>query len=75
MGKCLMLEREKKRFFTLLKYKKSLSEYCRTFGAKMTVVRAEIERGQVLELPKLITALCDKNYKNRPIKFEKIGNK
>lgn len=73
--KCLMIERDKKRFFTLVKYKKSLAEYCKTFGARMTVVRAEIEKGQILELPRLITALCDKNYKNRPIKFEKITNK
>ena len=69
--KCLMLEtRDKKRLFTLLGNFKHLKEYCRAFGAKMFVVKAEIERKKILDLKGLVPALCDKNYKG-----EKVGYK
>lgn len=69
-SKCLMLEtKDKKRFFTFIKNSPQLREYCRTFGAKMMVVKADLERKQVLDLPKLVPALCDKGYENKNIKF------
>ena len=74
--KCLMIEtKEKRRYFTLLGNKKNLAEYCRAFGAKMTIVKAEIERKQVLDLSNLVVALCDKNYSNGKIKFEQLKRK
>lgn len=69
--KCLMLEtRDKKRFFTLVGNSKHLKEYCRAFGAKMFVVKAEIERSKVLDLKKLVPALCDKNHKNEKVDYK-----
>lgn len=69
--KCLMVEtKDKKRFFTLIKNKLHLVEYCKTFGAKMMIVKAELKREQILDLPRLVPALCDKNYKNRKAEFE-----
>ena len=57
-SKCLMLEtREKKKFFTLLGNFKHLKEYCRAFGAKMFVVKADIERKKILDLKRLVPAL------------------
>lgn len=71
--RCLLIKtKDKKEFFTLVKNKKQLTEYCKTFGAKMLTVKAEIDRSQILDLPKLVTALCDKNYKNQNIKYKKI---
>jgi hypothetical protein len=74
--KCLLLETsDKKKFFTLIGNHKQLKEYCRAFGAKMYVVKAEIEKSDVLDLAKLVPALCDKNYKCRKIDFEILENK
>lgn len=72
--RCLMLEtKESKRFFTTMKNKEHLKEYCRTFGAKMVVVKAELKRKDVMDLTKLVPALCDKNYQNSKVKFERVG--
>jgi hypothetical protein len=69
-----MLEtKDSKRFFTNVKNKEHLKEYCKTFGAKMMLVKAELKRKQVMDLTKLVPALCDKNHKNSKVKFEKIG--
>lgn len=74
--KCLMLEtRDKKRFFTLLGNFKHLKEYCRAFGAKMFVVKAEMERKKVLDLKRLVPALCDKNHKNEKVVYKVIESK
>jgi len=70
--KCLLLEtKEKRRFFTLVKNRKQLAECCRAFGAKMSIVKAEIKRNQVLDVKKLVSALCDKNYKSEKVEFKK----
>jgi len=70
-SKCLMLEtREKKKFFTLLGNFKHLKEYCRAFGAKMFVVKADIERKKILDLKRLVPALCDKNYKGEKVTYK-----
>jgi hypothetical protein len=68
--KCLLLEtRDKKKFFTLVGNFKHLKEYCKAFGAKMFVVKAEIERNKVLDLQKLVPALCDKNYTGEKVDY------
>lgn len=73
--KCLLIEtKEKKRFFTLIKNAKMLKEYCKAFGAKMLLVKAEIKREQILDLSKLVPALCDKNYKNDDVDYKVIKN-
>jgi hypothetical protein len=69
--KCLLLETsDKKRFFTLVSNHKQLKEYCRAFSAKMFVVKADINKTEVLDLAKLVPALCDKNYKGRRVEFK-----
>jgi len=69
--KCLLLEtKDKKKYFTLVGNSKHLKEYCRTFGAKMMVVKAELEKSNVLDLDKLVPALCDKNHENVKAEFE-----
>ena len=74
--KCLMLEtRDKERFFTLLGNFKHLKEYCRAFGAKMFVVKADIERKKVLNLDRLVPALCNKNYKNEKVAYKVMESK
>lgn len=74
--KCLLLEtNDKKKFFTLISNHKQLKEYCRAFSARMYIVKAEINKSEVLDLPKLVPALCDKNYKCRKIDFEILENK
>jgi len=73
--KCLLIETtDKKRFFTLIKNKKLLKEYCKTFSAKMFVVKANMKKEQILDLSKLVPALCDKNYKDKNIDYEIINN-
>jgi hypothetical protein len=71
--KCLLLETlDKKRFFTKIQNRKLLKEYCRAFDAKIFIVNANIKKTQILELPKLVACLCDKNYKNEKVDFEII---
>ena len=70
--KCLLIEtKDKKRFFTLVKNRKELAECCKAFGAKMSVVSAEIKRSQVMDVTKLVSALCDKNYTSEDVEFKK----
>lgn len=74
--KCLLLEtNDKKRFFTLVSNHKQLKEYCRAFNAKMFVVKADIKKTEVLDLAKLVPALCDKNYKGRRVEFKILETK
>jgi hypothetical protein len=74
--KCLLLEtRDKKRFFTLIGNFMHLKEYCRAFGAKMFIVKAEIEKSKILDLQKLVPALCDKNHKEDKISYTVIESK
>ncbi len=71
--KCLLLEtKDKKRIFTLIGNKKHLKEYCKAFGAKMFVVKAEIEKSKIMDLQQLVPALCDKNYKSFKVEFEVV---
>lgn len=69
--KCLLLEtKDKRRFFTLVKNKARLQEYCKTFKARMSVVKADIARSEVLDLEMLVPALCDKNHKTDKADFK-----
>lgn len=69
--KCLLLEtKDNRKFFTLVKNKKQLQEYCKAFGAKTYIVKSDIKKDQVLDIPKLVTALCDKSYKNPKVEYE-----
>jgi hypothetical protein len=70
-----MIEMKNKRFFTLIKNKVHLREYCRTFGAKMMVVKANLKKEQILDLARLVPALCDKNYKIKKVNIEVIKSK
>lgn len=74
--RCLMLETsDKKRFFTLIGNSKQLKEFCRALGAKMFVVKAEIAKSQMMTVQKLVTAICDKNYKSPKAKYKTIEKK
>jgi hypothetical protein len=74
--KCLMLETsDKKRFFTLLGNYKQLKEYCRAFKAKMFVVRAEIKKSQVMSIPRLVSALCDKTNEGDKAEYKVVERK
>lgn len=58
--KCLMLETsDSKRFFTIIGNYKQLIEYCKAFKAKMFVVKADIKKAQVMDIPQIVKALCD----------------
>jgi hypothetical protein len=74
--KCLMLETaDKKKFFTLVGNYKQLLEYCRAFKAKMFVVRADIKKSQVMSIPKLVAALCDKTNEGQKAEYKMIERK
>lgn len=68
--KCLLLETKDKKFFTLVKNKKNLREYCRAFGAKTFVVKADINKNQIMDITKLVAALCDKSYKTPKAEYK-----
>lgn len=71
--RCLMLESsDNKRFFTTIGNRKQLAECCRAFGTKMLVVRAEIKKSQIMTVKKLVTAMCDKNYKSPKAEYKLI---
>ena len=74
--KCLMLETsEKKRLFTSIGSRGELKELCRTFSAKMQIVRANLKRSQLLTIPKIVVAICDCNGKFDKTEFEEIKQK
>jgi hypothetical protein len=74
--KCLMLETsDKKRFFTLIGNYKQLKEYCQAFKAKMFVVRAEIKKSQVMSIPRLVSALCDKTNEGEKADYKVVERK
>lgn len=74
--KCLMIETsDKKRLFTLVGNQRQLLEYCRAFNAKMFVVKAEIKKSQVMTIPRLVTALCDKSHEGLKADYKVIERK
>lgn len=71
--KCLLLEtKEKSKFFTFLKNKKQLKQYCKAFGTKMFIVKAKINKNKILEMSKLVSLFCDKDVKKEKVDFEII---
>lgn len=74
--KCLMIETsEKKKLFTLVGNHKQLEECCRAFNAKMFVVKAEIKKSQVMTIPRLVAALCDKSHDGLKADYKVIERK
>lgn len=74
--KCLLIETaDKKKFFTLLGNQKHLKEYCLAFNAKMFVVKAEVKKTEVLDISRLVPALCDKNHKGSKADFKVLETK
>jgi hypothetical protein len=66
--------KDNKKLFTYAKNYKYLIEYAKTFNAK--IFNVKIDKNQkVLELSKLVMALCDKNYKIKNLNFEIISTK
>lgn len=74
--KCLMLETsEKRKFFTLVGNYKRLIECCRAFKTKMFVVKAEIKKSQIMDIPRLVAALCDKNNEGERADYKVLVRK
>lgn len=68
--KCLMIQtKDNRKLFTYQKNYKHLLEYVKTFNAKIFIVKID-KNQKILDLNKLVPALCDKNYKIKNINFE-----
>lgn len=66
--KCLMIETpDHRKFFTHEKNYKQLVEFGKTFGAEISVVKAD--DAEILDLVSLAPALCDRTY-NKKTNFE-----
>jgi len=73
--KCIMIQtKDNKKFFTHSKNYKYILEYAKAFDAKIYSVKVNKDQ-KILELSKLVTALCDKNYKIKNLDFEIIDTK
>lgn len=73
--KCLMIQtKDDRKFLTYQKNYKHLLEYIKTFKAKLYTVNIN-KNQQILDLNKLVAALCDKNYKIKNFDFEIIEKK
>ncbi len=68
--KCLMIQtKDNRKLFTFQKNYKHLVEYIKTFKAKVFVVNID-KNQKILDLNKLVSALCDKNFKIKNFNFE-----
>jgi hypothetical protein len=73
--KCLMIETpDKKRLFTSVGSRRQLAECCRAFNAKLYTVKASIKRSQLMTVPKLVVALCEKTNKKDETEFEVLDS-
>lgn len=73
--KCLMIQtKDNRKLLTYQKNYKHLLEYIKTFNTKIYLVKVSKEQ-KILDLNKLVYALCDKNYKIKNIKFEVLEEK
>jgi len=70
--RCLLLQTKENKFFTHIKNKKQLEQYCKVFKAKMFIVKAQIKKNQILEISKMTSLICNKNENKEKIKFEII---
>jgi hypothetical protein len=62
--------KDNRKFFTHSKNKKQLKEFSKNFNAKIFLVKAEINKNNILDLPKLAPAICNKSYKVKVPSFE-----
>lgn len=70
--KCLMIQtKDNRKLFTHQKNYKHLLEYIKTFKAKVFLVNID-KNQKILDLNKLVSALCDKNFKVKNLNFEII---
>ena len=70
----LMLEtKDQRRFFTHRKNLPMLIEFSNTFGADISIVKAKDV--DVLELDKLVPAICDANFKQDPSNYQVVEKK
>lgn len=68
--KCLMIQtKDNRKFFTYQRNYKYLVEYAKTFNAKIFIVKID-KNQKILDLNKLVPALCDTNFKIKNINFE-----
>lgn len=73
--KCLLIQtNDNRKLLTYQKNYKHLLEYVKTFKAKVFIVKVENDQ-KILDLNKLVSALCDKNFKIKEINFEIIQEK
>ena len=63
--KCLMVKtKDNRSFFTHERYYPQLTEFSKTFGAEISVVK--VKDGEVLDLIQLAPAICNSDYNPRP---------
>lgn len=73
--KCLLIQtKDNRKLLTHQKNYRHLLEYIKTFKAKAFVVNID-KNQKILDLNKLVSALCDKNFKIKDINFEIIETK
>jgi hypothetical protein len=73
--KCLMIQtKDNRKLLTYQKNYKHLLEYIKTFKTKVYIVKINKEQ-KILDLNKLVYALCDKNFKIKDMKFEILDTK
>lgn len=75
--KCLMIQtNDNRKLLTHQKNYRHLVEYIKTFKTKVFIVKIKTEEKQkILDLNKLVSALCDKNFKIKNMDFEIISPK
>jgi hypothetical protein len=61
--------KDNRKLFTHQKNYRHLLEYIKTFKAKVFIVNTDNNQ-KILDLNKLVSALCDKNYKIKNLNFE-----
>lgn len=73
--KCIMIQtKDNRKLFTHQKNYRHLLEYIKTFKAKVFLVKINNDQ-KVLDLNKLVSALCDKNFNVKNLDFEIIESK
>lgn len=75
--KCLMIKtNDNRNLLTYQRNYKHLSEYIKTFKSKTYVVNIKKEeKNNILDLDKLVVALCDKNFKTKNFDFNIVEKK
>jgi len=72
--KCLLIElKDKRKFFTHKENMVQLVEFCKSFHANMKIVN--MTQGELLDLDKLVPAICNPTVKISAIQYEILENK